>query len=118
MQILNIPKQLFGKKIVQRDVRVDWIARAELRPGMTRNSSARQFHGRLRHQPDQLLRHLDYFRPHCGKPQSPCQAGSEQFIDQDAPVLRVILKFHYVVEAVVTAHQVGLRATPHSPYLL
>ena len=45
-------------------------------------------------------------------------AGSQQFIDQDAPVLRIILELDDVVVAVVAAHQVRLRAAPHAAYLL
>jgi hypothetical protein len=43
---------------------------------------------------------------------------AKQFIDQDAPVLRVILELDDVVVAVVAAHQVGLRAATHPAYLL
>jgi hypothetical protein len=50
-----------------------------------------------------------------GVKEQPC---SKQLIDQDSPVLRIILEFDDVVEAVVARHQVRLRAAPHAAYLL
>lgn len=42
---------------------------------------------------------------------------AKQFIDQHAFVPQVILELHYIVVAVVAAHQMRLRAAPHPAYL-
>ncbi len=49
--------------------------------------------------------------------QSSRQPGSQQFIDQDPTMLRIILEFHDIVVSVVTTHQVRRRTAPHPPYL-
>jgi len=79
--------------------------------------AAVQLFGQFRGQPDQLLGDGDNLHRDRGQPEARRQPGSKQFVDQDAAMLRIILEFHDVVVAVVAAHQMRLRATPHPAYL-
>ena len=60
-----------------------------------------------------LLRDADEFMPGRGNAQMAKNLRSNQFIDEDSPVLRVILEFHDVAMAVGGFQKVGLRPAPH-----
>jgi len=47
-----------------------------------------------------------------------CQPRREQFVRQDALVLRIVQELDHIEMAIRTAHHVALRATPHPPNVL
>ncbi len=67
---------------------------------------------------DQVAANLDHFDPRNGQAQTHRHPGTKHFVGQNANVLWIILELDDVVAAVVAAHQVRLRATPHPANML
>ena len=110
---------LVGQKIVHGGFRgFARIARAKLLAGFAGRAPAPELHHHVFGVRDQFFAHLDDVRIRHAQTHSRRQTGTEQLIDQDAAVLRVILELDNVVVAVRATHQVRLRAAAHAPYLL
>src|ERR1700730_12738557 len=99
-------------------MRVPWIAGPKLQPRPARGAVPRHLHAQVRSEPNQVFADRNNCHRCRWKPQSGRQPGPEQFIDQDARMLWIILEFYDVVVAVVATHKMRLRATSHPPYLL
>jgi hypothetical protein len=67
---------------------------------------------------DQVGANLDDLHPRDGQAQAAGYPSTEHFIGQNADVLWVVLKLNDVILPIVAAHQVRLRATPHSADML
>ena len=119
MQIFDRREPLVREKIVHRESRrITGIARAELKAGLARVLRRAHLHHQLGRVFDQLPPHLYHGGRRRGQPEARRQACPEQFIDQHTAMLGIVLEFHHVIAAVVTSHQMRLRATPHSPDVL
>ena len=119
MEIGHLAHLLIRQKVMQRHAtRVPRIQGTELQSRFTGNAGARHLHGKFLSQADQLLIDFDDFHARGGKVEARGQTRTEQFVYQDAPVLRVILELDHVIVAVRTAHQMRLRAAAHPAYLL
>ena len=122
MDVFDFAQLLVGQKVVQgHAARISGVSRAELETGTARRARARHFDAQRRSPADEIGIDFHDFDARHRKPHARGDAIAEQFIDQDAGVLGVVLEFHDAVDVVVlavgAAHQVGLGAAAHAPDL-
>ena len=114
LQVRNLAEERFGQKIVNRQAAgVAGIARAELPSGLDRNAlrAERQMDVRMRRQ--KIFAHVDQRRFRRCDLQVIEQRAAQEFVDEHAPVLRIVAELDHVPIAVVGFQQMGLRASSH-----
>ena len=82
------------------------------------NPSPRHLNMQVRRQRNQIFGYFDDCDCGCGKSHQRRQLGAEEFVDQDAAVLRIILEFNHVVVSVRAPHEVRLSPATHPPNVL
>ena len=113
-KVFHFAQLVVGQEIVDGHLRgVSRVPRAELQPRPARRAPHPQLDHQLAGVGDQLLADLDDRRRRGGQAEPRPQPSPEQFVGQNAHVLRVVLKLDHVIEAIRTPHQMGLR-TPHA----
>jgi hypothetical protein len=122
MDVFHFTQLFVRQKIVERHAaRVPRMSGAELQTGTARRARTRHLDAQRRSPADQFRFHLHNFDARHRKAHPARDTVAEQFIDQDAGMLRVVLEFHHAVDGVVfavgTAHQMRLRAAAHAPDL-